>query len=73
MSKGQVKMEVVVDLFTVAKVEHVAREQGRDVGEVAAELLEKEADKEINRAGAGLYLEGPGAVVIVGNGNTVSG
>ena len=72
MSKGQVKMEVTLDLFTVAKVEHVAGEQGRDVGEVAVEMLEREADKEIKRAGAGLYLEGPGAVVIVGDGNTVS-
>lgn len=50
MSKGKVRLEAAVDLFDVAKVEHVAREQGRDVEEVAAEMLEAEADKELAKA-----------------------
>lgn len=74
MSKGEVRMEGPVDLYTWAKVEHVAREQGRDVHEVAVELLEREADKELAKWGppTGVVVRGEGAVVVVGSGNRVT-
>ena len=62
MSKGEVKLEVVADLFDLAKVEHIAKEQGRDFNEVAVELLEREADRELAK------LEPPGALVVAGIG-----
>lgn len=85
MSKGEVKLEVVADLFDLAKVEHIAKEQGRDFNEVAVELLEREADRELAKLGPSgnvvvtanglsVHVEGggEGAVVVVGDGNRVT-
>ncbi len=86
MNKGRVRMEGPIDNYTWAKVEHIARKQGRDVHEVAVEMLEREADKELAKleppgalvvAGIGLPAirvegSGGGSIVVVGDGNRVT-
>lgn len=43
-------VQMKIDIYTWAKLEHMAAEQDRDVNEFAAEKLEEEVEKEHDKA-----------------------
>lgn len=43
------RLSQLIDIYTWAKVLHVAAQKGRNVQEVANELLEEETDKELKK------------------------